>query len=132
MLDAGGRVVSFHLEQVSTPTVIAAARAVFVARHVVADEIERLMALLDALSGDDDLELNLAGSHWNPDPRLDDTEGVTVSSFAGSYVADEDAEPSLAGFGAHAVGGTDVEDDPAESGIADLDGLAEQFRRTTA
>ncbi|MGY3130870.1 hypothetical protein ACVWZM_001552 [Bradyrhizobium sp. USDA 4501] len=124
-LDPDGRTVSFL--GIYTEQQIAAARAVFAARHLVADEIERLMAVLDELSGDEDLELNVPNGY--DDPWLDDGEGVTVSSRAGSYVSDGDSEPSLAGFGALAFGGADLEEDPSESGIADLDGLIEQFRR---
>jgi hypothetical protein len=78
------------------------------------------MTVLDALDGADDLELNLAGHHWDPDPRLDDTEGDAA-----------DDEPSLAGFGSQAQCRyfVDCELDPAEAGIADLDGLEEQFGR---
>lgn len=125
-LDPAGR--SFSFLEIYTEHQLAAARTVFAARHLVADEIERLMAVLDELSGDDDIELNIPNEYG--DPRLDDAEGVTVSVICqGSYVADEDAEPSLAGFDAHAFGGADLEQDPAESGIADLDGLSEQFGR---
>ncbi len=117
-LDPGGRAVACHLERISTPGAIAAARALFVARHLVADEIEHLMAVLDELDGDDDLELNLAGDHWNPDPRLDDAEGDAA-----------DDEPTISDFDGEPVhfGCWDLEYDPSESGMADLDGLTEQF-----
>ena len=63
----------------------------FLAKHAIADEIERLMAVLDALDCDDDLEMNAA--NYYDDPRLDDAEGMMVSSIgSGSLMGDEDSD----------------------------------------
>lgn len=110
VLDPDGRTVARGLEDIYTPEQCREFDTVFRARHLIADEIERLLALLDLIAGDDDLELNLAGYHSNQDPRLDDAEGVNVNTlFCGSYVADEDAE--LDDFGEN---GHDAEDDRAD------------------
>src|SRR4051812_34566554 len=74
-LDWMGGHIDVFIEAAFTPDQIAEFTSVFVARHMIADEIERLLAVLDALDGDDDFELNLAGSHGDQDPRLDDAEG---------------------------------------------------------
>jgi hypothetical protein len=83
-LDPMGRSIDFFVRAAFTPDQIAEFTSVFVARHMIADEIERLLAVLDALDGDEDLELNIN----NVDPRLDDAEDDGA-----------DNEPSLAGFG---------------------------------
>jgi hypothetical protein len=80
-----GRSVDIFVRSAFTPDQIAEFTSVFVARHLIADEIERLLAVLDQLDGDDDIELNVAG---RGDPRVDDAEDDGA-----------DAEPSLAGFG---------------------------------
>jgi hypothetical protein len=119
-LDPMGRHIETFRRAAFTPDQIAEFKSVFVARHLIASEIERLLAVLDALDGDEDFELNLAGHHWDPDPRLDDAEGDAA-----------DDEPSLAGFGGLPIyfGAADLEEDPAECGIADLDGMEEQLGR---
>jgi hypothetical protein len=75
-----------------------------------------ILDILDELDGDPDLEMNVG----NDDPRLDDAEDDAA-----------DDEPSLAGFDTQGVNShfVDRELDESESGIADLDGLAEQFGR---
>lgn len=117
-LDPGGSAVQCGLERMYGLEEIANFRTVFIARHLVAAEIERLIDLLDVLSGDDDIELSV--SNLADDPRLDDAEADGA-----------DDEPSLAGFDGRPIyyGMADLEGDPAESGIADLDGLAEQIGR---
>jgi hypothetical protein len=123
-LDPDGGRVAYGLEKIYTGPEVEAFKTVFIARHLIAAEVERLLALLDELSGDDDLELNVANAY--DDPRLEDAEGVHVPVFyGGSYFADEDAEPSFGG----PTYCDEVEGDPAESGIADLDGLFEQAGR---
>jgi hypothetical protein len=61
-----------------------------------------------------------SGDVGNDDPRLDDAEDDAAND-----------EPSLAGFDTQRVNShfVDRELDESESGIADLDGLAEQFGR---
>ncbi|MBR0869032.1 hypothetical protein JQ633_01580 [Bradyrhizobium tropiciagri] len=128
-LDPSGRAVAYGINKIYRPEEIANFRTVFLARHLIADEIERLIALLDELSGDDDLELNVGNGH--DDPRLEDGEGVTVSIICqGSYVADEDAEPSLGsgqsldqarwvegGSGAADLEVDDCDDEPSLCGV---------------
>lgn len=116
-LDPMGRAIDYLLYLRTSPDHRANIAAGFMARHVVADEIERLLAILDAIDGDDDLELNLAGLHGDLDPRLDDAESDL-----------EENEPSLARFGDAQTPllFVDFEFDPAESGIGDFDGLLEQ------
>ena len=108
--DPLGRQVLHGIETMFHPGDIAAFKSVYLTKNAIADEVERLLAILDQLDGDTDLELNV-GNLYN-DARLDDGEGLQVSTPNGSYFADEDAEI-----------------DPADSGIADLDGLAEQLGR---
>lgn len=67
-------------------------------RRLVADHIDRLIALLDSLDGDPDMEPSLSGYSEG----MDDREGDD---------------------------GDGPEEDPAESGIADLDGYLEQCPR---
>jgi hypothetical protein len=71
-LDPLGRAVNIFVRAAFTPDQIAEFKSVFVAKHLIANEIERLMAVLDALDGDEDLELNAGNCHG--DPRLDDAE----------------------------------------------------------
>jgi hypothetical protein len=115
-LDPGGRAVMFAIETKFGSEDIAEFKSVFLTNHAIADEIERLLVILDALDGDTDFEMNVG----NDDPRLDDAEGD-----------DADAEPSLASFGGLPMAWcqADLEDDPAESGIADADGVEEQTGR---
>lgn len=56
-------------------------------RRAIADEIERLLALLDELDGDENLEPYLAGWRLGPDPDLED------DSEEDEPIGDE--EPSL-------------------------------------
>lgn len=76
---------------------IRAATALFEARHAIANEIERLMALLDATEPDDDFELNLAGHCWRPDPALDDAE-CDLEESEPSLAATDDVNQDLAGW----------------------------------
>lgn len=106
---------------------IQAATALLEARHAIANEIERLMRLLDESEPDPDLELSVGGL-WSQDGALDDAEDDP-----------EENEPSLAGGAAEAEETqeawaegecdhwADCEFDPAESGIADVDGLDQQM-----
>jgi hypothetical protein len=106
---------------------IRAATALFEARHAIANEIERLMALLDATEPDDDLELNLAGHCWRPNPALDDAECDLEEAEPSLSASAADADVSQERWAEGECGWfADCEDDPAESGIADLDGLLEQ------
>lgn len=66
-------------------------------RRLAEAHIERLIAILDSLDGDPDMEPSLAGYSEG----MDDREG-------------DDADGP--------------EEDPAESGVADLDGYMEQHR----
>jgi hypothetical protein len=114
--DPLGRTVISGVEKMFSTEQRHAFATVFRTKHAIADEIERLLAILDALDGDPDLEMNVNAD----DPRLDDAEGDAA-----------DDEPSLVGFDGGVVyfGQFDLEDDPAEAGVADLDGLAEQIGR---
>jgi hypothetical protein len=83
-LDPGGHLANTFLNARFSPEQIGQFKSAFELRHALADEIERLMVILDALDPDPDLEMN-AGDLFG-DPRLDDAEGD-----------DCDLEPSLAG-----------------------------------
>jgi len=76
-------------------------------QNCVADAIEALLAVLDALEPDPDLEPDLG------DPQCGDREADYLSPTGGT----SDDEPS--------IGHDDREHDPAEMGIADKDALAE-------
>jgi len=116
--DPFGWAVTFGIENKFKPEEVAEFRSVFIAKHMIADEVERLLAVLDSLDGDADLELNVGNNY--DDPRLDDCEDDGA-----------DDEPSLASFNGPSgySGFIDREDDPAESGIGDLDGMEEQLGR---
>lgn len=73
--ESQGYLVQSRLAALFSAAEMAEFRSVYFAKQVVANEIDRLMAVLDALDDDPDLELNLSGHHWNDDPRLDDAEG---------------------------------------------------------
>jgi hypothetical protein len=73
-LDPSGRTAGRFIQGAFSPEQIAEFKSTFIAKHLIPNEIERLMALLDALDGDEYLELNLAGFQWIEDPRLDDGE----------------------------------------------------------
>lgn len=108
------------------PDQIRAATALFEARHAIADEIERLMRLLDESEPDPDLELSVGGL-WSQDDALDDAEDDPEenepSLAGGSAEPDESQETWAEGECDHWA---DCEFDPAEIGVADLDGLIEQ------
>ncbi|SRR6266404_1494220 len=109
-------------------------------RQKAADEIDRLLAFLDASDLDPDLEpwlgWNAAGARsYGNDQGIDDLEEEPEHKEDGAD--DEhggDNEPSLGSVGdmhmdqtRWAAGGrSDLELDHAESGIADADGLLEQ------
>ncbi len=108
-------------------------------KQALGDEIERLIALADEIDGDPDLEPDLAGTP---------NQGAACDAEGD----DSDLEPSLGSLGGTAQGfwyatpsiwaagslsdaelddcdledGHDAEDDPAERGIGDEDGLEEQ------
>lgn len=104
-LDPGGGAVLYGLEGKYPAETLEEFKDVFVARQVVANEIERLMAILDCLSGDDDLEANMTGGCCNP--MLDDAEGDAP-----------DDEPSISAFDGMPIyyGNDDLECDATESG----------------
>lgn len=104
-LDPYGWCVQNDLARIYPAEQVEEFRTVFIARHLIADEIERLLAILDSLSGDDDLEGNMGGECT--DPRLDDAEGDAP-----------DDEPSISAFDGMPIyyGNDDLECDATESG----------------
>jgi hypothetical protein len=95
-------------------------------RRLIEDAIESLILLLDEIHGDDDLEdgaddeegLDLEPSLGAPEPR---TNGNFVTWQGDLMVKTFDQTVWCEG------GSDDREDDHAERGIADPDGLQEQF-----
>jgi hypothetical protein len=129
-LDPYGEGVQFHADRIFSPDQRRDLTSVFVAKQLIADEVERLLAILDALDGDADLELTLGAHRGNADPRLDDAECDLAESEPSLGAGAADAEESQDGWSQvdqHIW--QDREDDPAEPGVADLDGLIEQIGR---
>lgn len=98
-------------------------------RRQVSEEIERMIAFLDSLDGDCDLEPN------------GDEMDASYCEGRFRYVSNphEDDEPSLGWRNTGPQEGvsffassSDLEFDPAEMGIADEGGLAEQMMRCVA
>jgi hypothetical protein len=93
-LDPDGRRVHGFISEQFTVVQIGQFKTVFELRHRLADEIERLMAILDALDPDPDLEVN--AGNYDSDPRLDDAEGddcdVEPSLASGSMQVDQSQE----------------------------------------
>jgi hypothetical protein len=101
--ESQGYLVESRLTALFSAAEMAEYRSVYIAKQVVANEIERLMAVLDALEDDADMEPTFAGTDWTDgDPRLDDAEH-------------EDPDLDEAD-----------DEDSDHSGCGDWDGIAEQ------
>jgi hypothetical protein len=94
-------------------------------RRAAADEIERLITLLDRIEPDPDLEPD----HDADDPAEDDGTAEpslgAIERHANAYGSDRNTSGSQVAWGASDR--SDCEEDPGEDGIADQDGLAEQM-----
>lgn len=126
-LDEYGEGINYTMLNRASPDERRSFSSVFIARQMLADEIERLMAILDELDGEADLEFELAGGFGSHDPLQDggeDDEADNEPTLASSAVDLDDSQESWAQgeYGQFC----ECETDPAETGIADLDGLAEQ------
>lgn len=105
------------------PAVVAMARL----RLELAAEIERLIALLDFLDGDQDLEPSLAGN-----PGLGVHDGEADESQLGDLSWPETAGAGPSGMPLSAESDDDEDSDPAsdlddDNGIADYGGVQEQY-----
>jgi hypothetical protein len=127
-LDTEASAVQDRLADLFSTAQIAECRAVYVAKHLVAQEIDRLMAILDELDDDCDLEPNLSGSDFTADPRLDDAESDAADDERALGGGAADAEESQETWAdGQSDCWADCEFDPAESGLADFDGMIEQM-----
>jgi hypothetical protein len=71
-LDPGGDIVHRFLAECFTVHEMERGMAIFRLKHRLADEVERLIAIIDALDGDSDIEYNF--TNGDLDPRLDECE----------------------------------------------------------
>lgn len=124
-IDPYGEGVHFHADRIFTPDQRRDLTKVFVAKQVIADEVERLLAILDALDGDPDLE----ASGNNDDPRLDDAECDLAESEPSLGATDTFDQNEAGWFELTLYRADDLEQNADDDGIADLDGLREQFGR---
>jgi hypothetical protein len=72
-LDPGGDQVVGRREEIYSDSELREGGERFKIRNLIADEIERLMSILDAIDGDPDLESSMC-ARYDGDPRLDDCE----------------------------------------------------------
>ncbi len=117
-------------------------------KQALGDEVERLIALADEIDGDPDLEPDLAGTPnqgaacdaegdaSDLEPNGDERE-PSLGPLGGTWFGERTPQ-TIWGFGARTDAelddcdledGHDAEDDPAERGIGDEDGLEEQAGR---
>jgi hypothetical protein len=98
-------------------------RSIFMAKHLIANEIERLMTVLDELNGDPDLELNV--DNRDSDPRLEDGEGHNEDPEPSLDAAEADNQVAAwtdsPGYGAEDLEVEDHEDEPSNGALEHVD-----------